>query len=345
MVVALAIATFVSWKSADSAVASERWQPPLFADQRTISISLQAPWREIVKHRSERPSYKALVSFSTSDGSRREIEATITTRGNSRLAHCSFPPLRLDFSRDDRESTLFDGQKRLKIVTRCKRSRAYADYQRLEYLLYQALQSLTDEAFRVRWTEIDYVDSESGKIAKSEAAFFIEDIRSVARRLGMSRYEPATLSPASLEPRSAAIVSAFQYMIGNTDWSMLKAPDKDERCCHNVRLLSSDKSNWIPIPYDFDQSGLIDAEYALPSPSLDISSVRRRLYRGLCRHNETTMETVALFIENQNQLLKVFDDSLISNRNRSRAHRYLKEFFDIVNDPERLQKNMLGRCR
>ena len=38
----------------------------------------------------------------------------------------------------------------------------------------------------------------------------------------------------------------------------------------------------IPIPYDFDFSGLVDAPYATPPDVLKIANVRQRFYRGYC---------------------------------------------------------------
>ena len=68
-------------------------------------------------------------------------------------------------------------------------------------------------------------------------------------------------------------MSVFQYMIGNTDWSI--------KALHNIKLITFDNSRRpIPIPYDFDQSGLVNASYTLPAEHLQIKSVRERVYNG-----------------------------------------------------------------
>ncbi|MEM6376866.1 MAG: hypothetical protein AAF705_01560, partial [Bacteroidota bacterium] len=68
-------------------------------------------------------------------------------------------------------------------------------------------------------------------------------------------------------------LALFQYMIGNTDWNLHKQ--------HNIKWLRT-KDGAIPVPYDFDYSGLVNAPYAKPHPSLPIDSVRERFlqYRG-----------------------------------------------------------------
>jgi hypothetical protein len=52
-------------------------------------------------------------------------------------------------------------------------------------------------------------------------------------------------------------MAVFQYMIGNTDWSV--------PYLHNIRILSFDAQT-IPsvVPYDFDHAGIVNAPYALP---------------------------------------------------------------------------------
>ena len=70
-------------------------------------------------------------------------------------------------------------------------------------------------------------------------------------------------------------MSIFQYMIGNLDWSVLKS--------HNIALFRREDGTIIPLPFDFDYSGLVNAEYAVPPKALHLYSIRVRKYRGFCR--------------------------------------------------------------
>ncbi len=323
----------------------EPWRPPLFETSSPLRVTIEAPWREIVRNRASRPVEAARVTFVDSEGLTHAIEAKVRTRGNSRLAHCRFPPLRVDYSRRRIEGTLFEGQRRLKIVTLCKDSARYRGYQRLEFQLYRAFAALTDRSFGVRWIEIDYVDTDNNGKTRSSTAFFIEDIRSVARRHDSERYAEARIKADQLVPEDAALVALYQYMIGNTDWSLRIAPQGDDRCCHNMRLIGNDESRWSPVPYDFDQSGLIDAEYALPSPVLGIRSVRSRVYRGLCAHN-AGLETAAQRIrDRRDAIMQAFQDEALSRRNRARSASYLDDFFATLEDPDRFEAELLSACR
>ena len=77
------------------------------------------------------------------------------------------------------------------------------------------------------------------------------------------------------EREQMTFVNLFQYMIGNTDWSIPK--------CHNIKLMvpkNDTLAQPFAIPYDFDFCGLVDASYAVPDERFEIQSVRDRLYRG-----------------------------------------------------------------
>ncbi|MFB3056271.1 MAG: hypothetical protein ACE1ZQ_03795, partial [Ignavibacteriaceae bacterium] len=53
-------------------------------------------------------------------GAVQRLNIKITTRGHSRLESCNFPPLRLIFDPEKSRSTVFEGQRRVKMVTQCK---------------------------------------------------------------------------------------------------------------------------------------------------------------------------------------------------------------------------------
>ena len=72
-------------------------------------------------------------------------------------------------------------------------------------------------------------------------------------------------------------------MIGNTDFSTLTGPG-GANCCHNNRLFKGEQDRFLTsIPYDFDSTGLVNAPYAYPNPTIKLFSVRARLYRGFCQ--------------------------------------------------------------
>ncbi len=49
------------------------------------------------------------------------------------------------------------------------------------------------------------------------------------------------------------------------------------------KLVESPVKGLLPVPYDFDLSGVISTPYARPNTSLPIKNVRERYYKGCCR--------------------------------------------------------------
>jgi hypothetical protein len=136
-------------------------------------------------------------------------------------------------------------------------------------------------------------------------------------------------------------------MIGNTDWSMRAGPQGDI-CCHNFRLFgvtANSQAAMVPVPYDFDASGLVNAPYAVPSESLRLSSVRDRQYRGYCTHNTQALAAAAEFRAKQSQIVGVLSAIPgLDERRRSGAAAYLDAFFRDIANEEMLNKRVLRTC-
>ncbi len=80
----------------------------------------------------------------------------------------------------------------------------------------------------------------------------------MARRNGCEILEVERIPQERTNRHKINVLSVFQYMIGNTDWSV--------RALHNVVLLKEDPTALpIVVPYDFDWCGLVNAPYAVPA--------------------------------------------------------------------------------
>src|ERR1041385_40117 len=97
-----------------------------------------------------------------------------------------------------------------------------------------------------------------------------------------------------------AIVDIFQYMVGNTDWSV---PNY-----HNIKLIrkkNADDSPPYVIPYDFDYCGLVNAYYAVPAEILGIEKVTDRKYRGFPRSMEELQQAISIFNKQKENIYKL----------------------------------------
>lgn len=330
------------------AQAASRQPAPLFAGNDVLHLTLAAPVQTLVVRKTERPKVAGKVSYVGKDGKTVELDVKVTTRGHSRLKLCDFPPLKLNFKRKRVRGTLFADQNKLKLATDCKHDRRYQDYLQLEYLIYRIYAQVTPLSFRVRPVEMQYVDTSSRRHrSESGHGFLIENIKGVAARTDMHLAKQRRIAPSALDPQQLAVLSVFEYMVGNTDWSTL-SPDPGDDCCHNVAVLAPQHGSggFIGVPYDFDQAGLIDAEYALPDQRLPIRSVRQRLYRGFCSGN-TYLASIAKRFDAARPkieaLLQTGGD--VTDFSRHRAMRYLADSYAVIDDAARRQRQIVAHCR
>jgi hypothetical protein len=213
-------------------------------------------------------------------------------------------------------------------------------------LAYRINNLLTDYSFRVRPLAITYVDSRNDSADGPRFGFIIEDDDDLARRNDLEKLDIARPRVSQLDPFGSSRYALFQYMIGNTDWSVLSGPS-GKRCCHNTVLIGPKSLAGIqPVPYDFDSAGLVDAHYAAPSEKLPIRDVSERIYRGFCEYNQELSSLRVEFLEKESAILGlVRAEERLESSDRQKALAYLGEFFEILRDPATFEKDITGKCR
>ena len=261
----------------------------------------------------------------------------LKARGNSRLQknNCKFPLFFLRFG-DDTERTVFAGTKVLPLTTHCQTKNVYQDYLHKEYLLYQIFGLLTDHSLRTRLAEIEYVDTGRRDRKTQSYALFVEHFDEAAARLGASIRIASGRKNDTLV-RETALVEVFQYMIGNTDWSIPFG--------HNVLLLETEHGA-VPVPFDFDQAGAVNTEYAIPSNKLPITKVTQRLFRGTCKPKGVVDDAIDYVLSKQTAIDELIaGHTLMSERSANRMKKYVARFYDIANQPKQRAKMILNDCR
>ncbi len=318
----------------------------LFASKQTLAITLHAPWRDILQQEKNLKPYPATLEFSDSLGQAHSIPLTVGRRGITRQIACKFPPIRLRFDKEAVKGTVFAGQKSLKLVTHCDKGDRWEQYYLKEMLAYYMYNLMTERSFRVRPLSVTYIDSEHNATDTPRFAFLLEDDSDLAKRNGLKKLDIKRINPEQLDSAETSRMVLFQYMIANVDWSILKGAGV-ELCCHNAKLIGLDPGSIIyAIPYDFDSSGLVDAEYAAPNDGLPIATVTQRLYRGFCVHNPTLETARQEYLAKEQAIYAVLQsESRLNARTVKVALRYLGEFFDILRDENKFNKNIIQRCR
>ena len=139
------------------------------------------------------------------------------------------------------------------------------------------------------------------------------------------------------------MVYVFQFLIGNTDWSIVMA-DGDDSCCHNVDLFAGDSGIYL-VPYDFDLSGIVNARYAKPDSSLRIPNVRRRLYRGYCTPPDALRQALEDIVDKEAEVTAMVGRVPgLSDKAASEARKYIGKFFERAADQEDLLEYFEHRC-
>lgn len=321
---------------------------PLFAADEPIRLTLRGPLRAIARA-AERSTAEHDATLSLAAPAAETHPIRLSARGISRRRRdvCTFPPLRIEFPTPPAAGSLFRGQRRLKLVTHCRQPESFQQHLLLEYAAYRLLNRLTPLSFRVRLAEIDYFEADGEAPFARRLGFLIEDVDDAARRNGLVEIDTPGVRLDQLDPAGAARFAVFQYMIGNLDWAMHAGPPGED-CCHNGRLLGpapEAASGLIPLPYDFDHSGFVDAPYATPPPQVPVLSVRTRRYRGFCIHNEAARAAAAEMVAARAQLIAVLDAIPgLAPRQRSRAAAYLQGFFEDAATSRALASNLLRTC-
>ncbi len=316
-------------------------QAGLFDQEEPLEIEIQADFYQLEIERKKAKKYPGVLTID-----QHQLPIELNVRGNHRLQKdtCRFSPLKVDFKKSPaRKQTLFHKEGDLKLVVLCRKNSSYYDYLRTEYLAYKMLNAMTPISYRVRWVNVTYKTKD--KILEQRPAFFVEHKKRVAKRNGLGLDQPDKPPGYSdLDPEQAALLEQFQYFLGNTDYSLLRSSDRDD-CCHNAKLLSGE-NNYVPIIYDFDATGMVNASYASPPAQFKIRTVLKRYFRGRC-HEPSAMQSTRERIlgAKENILAMVTSDTELSKKGVRRALRYTKASFKHFESEKIWTKDIVDTCR
>jgi hypothetical protein len=314
--------------------------PVFFDAQDPIDVTLTANIGKLRSDKSTDPQWRpATMSYKGLDGNSLTVPLQARTRGLWRLRMCDFPPLRLNFSGEKSKGSIFNKLDKPKLVSYCQDNDSHEQYILQEFQLYRIYQLLTPVSHRARLLRLSYADSASGKVRARRYGFVIEEPKAIAARLGGKVLEQTGAGAADLDPYQNALLGVFQYMIGNTDFSIAGL--------HNVELLLKEDGTVMPIAYDFDFAGAVNARYATPPEMLHIASVRQRLFRGHCIDPASYARAFAIFVEKRPQIYALYDDEigrLINPGTVKETLRYFDDFYDTINNPRSARRSIIDPC-
>jgi hypothetical protein len=225
----------------------------------------------------------------------------------------------------------------LPLTTHCKTGTQYEQYVLKEYLAYRIYNTLTDKSLRVRLARVTYHDTSGRTEPLERFAFFVEHFDSLAAYHDAVVYKPEQFDVRHADADEMAVLDVFQYLIGNTDWSAAFH--------HNIVLIRDAVGLVTAVPYDFDFSGLVDAEYATPAPQLPIRGVTQRLFRGVCRPDTDWPHVFETFEARRAALTELTHGLDAPSSVQVDAQHYVDGFFDVLESPARREREIVAACR
>jgi hypothetical protein len=190
---------------------------------------------------------------------------------------------------------------------------------------------------------VNYINTFKDSKPISTFAFVIEPKESLCKRLdAVEARTTMNITQKHIRPEVMDRMAIFQYMIGNTDWTV--------PIFHNNVLIISQSNlqgpvSGIAIPYDFDYSGLVNASYAVPADQLNLSSVLERRYLGICRSEETFINDLKEFADKKEDFYRVINEfQYLSPPKKKQMISYLEGFYSGFDKRNSIVRTLLNEC-
>jgi len=315
----------------------------LFSQEDLLPIKLNYSNKEVKKKTNDSTFIQTTLRYQDQDQQWKDLEVKIRRRGDFRLNNCYFPPIKMKIKKSVSKGSLFEKNKKLKLAVQCSDKKGTEDYIVKEYMAYKIYEVVSNYHYKVRLVDVFFSELVNGKDKTFEfKGYFIEDIKLVAKRHGGQPID-RNMHPQTQDPVSSVQNAFFQFMIGNIDFSTYVQ--------HNEKLIFVDEKV-VPVPFDFDMSGLVNTSYATVSESnnesLPITSVTDRLYRGFKRDPEVIAQVRKHYLDNKAQVIEVVDDLevyFVNPKQFQEAKSYILGFYTILEDENLYSKEITSKLR
>jgi hypothetical protein len=310
-----------------------------FVDEPPLNVTLTTDMGKLMSEKMKGGLLKATFSTKLYDSSRVEEEILVNARGAYRRKYCYVPPIRLSFQ--NTSSPRLHSLKTLKLVSGCTVDKQAEQLLLKEYLVYKIHNLLTPKSFLARLARVTYMDSKGKRKPFTQYAFFLENVDAMAKRNHCKEWKNGPVNYTMLDREETTMTFVFEYMIGNTDWGLTNN--------HNLKIIYGKKDTTktpIAVPYDFDYSGLVNADYAVPNEQLGITTVVQRLYRGFPRSTSELQAVFDVFKRQKEKIYNVISGfDLLDKGNKKEMMAYLDAFYKTINQKWAVQSIFIKNAR
>ncbi|MEP6793186.1 MAG: hypothetical protein ABJB16_02585 [Saprospiraceae bacterium] len=303
-----------------------------------IDLYLTLNWKSIERHKKDQTYLPAQVKLQTPQGDSLNLDLKVRTRGHMRLDICSYPPIKLKFDKSGLAQHSLSSLNELDLVHHCQDGDQYNQYLLREYMCYKIFELVSPYHFHAQLVQLHYENPAGAEAHETSYAFLVENPEELVDRLQSKLNKNKIVTSAAVEKLSFLKMCLFEFMIGNTDWYVPLRHNLEFIGVPGFKLL-------VAVPYDFDYSGLVDAPYAAHHESLKLPSVTIRYYQGWCQTEDEVNDAIKIFEDQKEKILSMCDHIQgFSERSKKYTREYLQDFFDIIENPRKLENQIIKHC-
>jgi hypothetical protein len=311
--------------------------PELFNSDNPIPIVIKTDLKGLADQMFEKEQYQPAQIIYKDRKFIDTLKTRIRVRGHFRkdTLNCDFPPLRIDFKKNDIRNTIFGPQDQFRIVTHCRTNDThFVQYIIREYLVYKIYQILNPLSLNVRLALITYEDTEGRYPSYTRYGFILEDEGEFASRFNMEKVnERVTFE--ELEGNNGLLLSMFEFMIGDTDWIV--------QFSKNLIILKNGNDIYA-VPYDFDYSGIVDTDYRTSTGYTSLSDPER-LFKGKCYTTEELKNMIKKFKKSKGKIYRLlYASRQLDNDSLIYMYNYITKFYEIVRSKQEMLKYFNVNC-
>jgi hypothetical protein len=302
----------------------------IFKGETVLNLNLYANFDSIIEDASvlRSVSRPARLQANSLTGSSVSFPVYIETRGNFRMKpeNCNFPPLKLIFLKKNDGRSIFIKNNSAKLVSQCQLfQNNYEAYLLQEYLIYKIYSYLSEYSFRVRLLKIAYINDGFLFDTLTRYSFALEPPKEMAKRYKAKRVNSNNVAMDKIDFWQYKLVCFFEYMIMNNDWSIA--------ICHNIELIQTDPENPpVPVPFDFDWSGIIKVPYSVPSASGMKIIQPERSFKGDFKSRRQVKDMIRYYNSKRGEIYAMVSGfKELDGSYRISLLKTLDDYYDILN--------------
>ncbi|MBI9054346.1 MAG: hypothetical protein JEY96_11050 [Bacteroidales bacterium] len=312
----------------------------IFDKEQALEVALEFDISEFIDQKLTKQYVPAILSYYIADSVNIRDSVRLKSRGIFRLKKCLFPPYWINIKNANHSVDSNLKVNKIKVVSHCKASKMHENYLLKEFVAYKVFNIITDYSFKVRLLKINYLDTGKERKERTNWAFMIEPEEVLAERLEAYPLKLEKVSYSQTDTLNTTILSFFQYMIGNLDYSMVGR--------HNIKLVTlkdHKKTAIIPIPYDFDYTGIVDAYYAKPQPIFELASITERYFFGMCRSNEVYNSVIQIYNEKEEEIYSYISScDFLDKKTKKYVLSYIQDFYKEMNRSDFIKNYLRTTC-